>query len=299
MPRSPPRSRTSRRRSLLDALATLTAEQREAFLLREITGLSYDEIAAADGLDRRVRADAAVPRAADAPRRARPAARVRRAPPADDAVLPLESFSLTPRAAGAVGAAVVAVSVSASVPAGLAPRPRARLRRVSSPSVRLPRRRRSRRRSPPRGRNRRRHGRLFLRSDAPRRRLRSLSPSSLRARRRRCRPDSSARAGGTATRAQARTGARRVRHRRRCPGVAGGACGVASAARGVAGGACALGPAALGARAGRRATARGGRRGGRRLGRRPAAASAASRPGAARTVTRGEAERVTLPPDCP
>ena len=74
--------------SLLEALATLTTEQREAFLLREITGLSYDEIAAADGLDRRLRADAAVPRAADAPQRARPAARVRRALPADDAVLP-------------------------------------------------------------------------------------------------------------------------------------------------------------------------------------------------------------------
>ena len=110
-------------RALVEALATLTTEQREAFLLREITGLSYDEIALQMG--------STVASVQMLLFRARRTLRNELDPPhVFGALLPLttlfsrfESFSLTPRAAGAVGAAVVAVSVSASVPAGADPAP--------------------------------------------------------------------------------------------------------------------------------------------------------------------------------
>ena len=103
--------------ALLEALARLTAEQREAFLLREIAGLSYDEIAE--------RMDSTVASVQMLLFRARKSLREELEPPhALGAFLPLasllsrvESFSLTPRAAGAIGAAALAVGVSASVPA--------------------------------------------------------------------------------------------------------------------------------------------------------------------------------------
>jgi RNA polymerase sigma-70 factor (ECF subfamily) len=103
--------------ALLDALAMLTVEQREAFLLREIRGLSYDEIAQ--------RTDSTVASVQMLLFRARKTLRDELEPPqVQGALLPLatllsraEAFSLTPRVAGAIGAAVVAVSVSASVPA--------------------------------------------------------------------------------------------------------------------------------------------------------------------------------------
>ena len=109
--------------SLLEALATLTTEQREAFLLREITGLSYDEIAQQMG--------STVASVQMLLFRARRTLRAELEPPqVYGALFPLttlfarfESFSLAPRAAGAVGAAVVAVSVSASVPASADPAP--------------------------------------------------------------------------------------------------------------------------------------------------------------------------------
>ena len=108
---------------LLDALATLTTEQREAFLLREITGLSYEEIAQQMG--------STVASVQMLLFRARRSLRAELEPPqAYGALFPLttlfarlESFSLAPKAAGAVGAAVVAVSVSASVPASADPAP--------------------------------------------------------------------------------------------------------------------------------------------------------------------------------
>ena len=103
--------------ALLDALATLTPEQREAFLLREITGLSYGEIAQ--------RTDSTVASVQMLLFRARKTLRDELEPPhVHRALLPLttllsrfEALSLTPRAAGAVGAAALAVGVSASVPA--------------------------------------------------------------------------------------------------------------------------------------------------------------------------------------
>ena len=103
--------------ALLDALATLTAEQREAFLLREITGLSYDEIAE--------RTDSTVASVQMLLFRARKTLREELEPPAGvSAYLPLatllsrfEGLSVAPRAAGAGGAAALAVSVGASVPA--------------------------------------------------------------------------------------------------------------------------------------------------------------------------------------
>ena len=103
--------------ALLDALATLTAEQREAFLLREITGLSYGEIAE--------RTDSTVASVQMLLFRARKTLREELEPPqAHRAYLPLasvlsrfEALSLTPRAVGAVGAAALAVGVSASIPA--------------------------------------------------------------------------------------------------------------------------------------------------------------------------------------
>jgi RNA polymerase sigma-70 factor (ECF subfamily) len=109
--------------ALLDALAMLTAEQREAFLLREIRGLSYGEIAQ--------RTNSTVASVQMLLFRARKTLRDELEPPqVQGALLPLatllsraEAFSLTPRVAGAIGAAVVAVSVSASVPASADPPP--------------------------------------------------------------------------------------------------------------------------------------------------------------------------------
>jgi RNA polymerase sigma-70 factor (ECF subfamily) len=103
--------------ALLDALARLTAEQREAFLLREITGLSYAEIAQ--------RMDSTVGSVQMLLFRARATLRDELEPPQrHGAFLPLatvlsrfEPFGLTPRAVGAVGAAALALGVSASVPA--------------------------------------------------------------------------------------------------------------------------------------------------------------------------------------
>lgn len=103
--------------ALLDALATLPTEQRKAFLLREIRGFSYDEIAQ--------RTDSTVASVQMLLFRARKTLRDELEPPhVHGAFFPLatllsraEAFSLTPRVAGAIGAAVVAVSVSASVPA--------------------------------------------------------------------------------------------------------------------------------------------------------------------------------------
>jgi RNA polymerase sigma-70 factor (ECF subfamily) len=105
--------------SLLAALELLTAEQREAFLLREITGLSYDEIAE--------RMDSTVASVQMLLFRARKTLRDELEPPhVYGALFPLttlfsrfESFSMTPRAAGAIGATVLAVGVSASVPASV------------------------------------------------------------------------------------------------------------------------------------------------------------------------------------
>ena len=211
--------------SLLEALATLTTEQREAFLLREITGLSYDEIAAADGLDRRLGADAAVPRAADAPRRARAAARVRRALPADDAVLP-------PR-----------VVQPGAESGGRSRRGRGRGERERQ----RPGQRRSRAREPGSDASRRGRSRLpapapvtapaaatrakqaparkpFLRSDAPRRRLRSPSPFSPRLQPATAAPGpdpapaarTSASSRPTRNPSTSRNRRARARHRRRC-----------------------------------------------------------------------------------
>jgi RNA polymerase sigma-70 factor (ECF subfamily) len=126
--------------ALLEALATLTTEQREAFVLREITGLSYDEIAE--------QMDSTVASVQMLLFRARRTLRNELEPPhAWGALFPLttlfsrlESFSLAPRAAGAVGAAVVAVSVSAGVPpsADTAPARPAPTRHVAVGSVAAP-----------------------------------------------------------------------------------------------------------------------------------------------------------------
>jgi len=103
--------------ALLDALASLPTEQRSAFLLREITGLSYDEIAE--------RTDSTVGSVQMLLFRARKTLRDQLDPPqAHGAFLPLatllsrfEAFSFTPRAAAAVGATALVMGVSASVPA--------------------------------------------------------------------------------------------------------------------------------------------------------------------------------------
>jgi RNA polymerase sigma-70 factor (ECF subfamily) len=102
--------------ALLEALATLTAEQREAFLLREVVGLSYEEIAERMG--------STIASVQMLLFRARKTLRQELEPPqAQGAYLPLtwlfsrfDALSLTPRAAGAVGAAALAVGVGASVP---------------------------------------------------------------------------------------------------------------------------------------------------------------------------------------
>lgn len=109
--------------ALLEALESLTSEQREAFLLREITGLSYDEIA-----DRTGSTVASVQMLLF---RARKTLRDELEPPhVHGALVPLatfysrfEAFGLTPRAAGAVGAAVLAIGVSPSAPAKADPPP--------------------------------------------------------------------------------------------------------------------------------------------------------------------------------
>jgi RNA polymerase sigma-70 factor (ECF subfamily) len=103
--------------ALVDALATLPIEQRSAFLLREISGLSYDEIAE--------RTDSTVGSVQMLLFRARKTLRDQLEPPqVHGAFLPLatllqrtEALSFAPRAAGAIGAAALAVGVSASVPA--------------------------------------------------------------------------------------------------------------------------------------------------------------------------------------
>ena len=103
--------------ALVNALETLTEEQREAFLLREITGLSYDEIA--------VRTGGTVGSVQMLLFRARKTLRDELEPPhVQQLLLPLttlfsrfEVIALTPRAAGALGAVVLAVGVSASGPA--------------------------------------------------------------------------------------------------------------------------------------------------------------------------------------
>ena len=146
----------------------------------------------------------------------------------------LESFSLTPRAAGAVGAAVVAVERErqragqcrsrahepGSDAAGRG-RPRCCARTGRGAGAR------------PRGRNRCRRGRLLLRSDAPRAKAPipvAVQPAA-QSGRHRCRPDSSARAGRPAARAAARAGAHACDTAGAARGIAGGACGVAGASR--------------------------------------------------------------------
>jgi RNA polymerase sigma factor (sigma-70 family) len=102
--------------ALMDALAALTTEQREAFLLREITGLSYDEIAR--------RMDSTVASVQMLLFRARKTLRDELdPPPALGAFVPLatlfsriEALSLRPRAVGAVGASVLAIGVGATAP---------------------------------------------------------------------------------------------------------------------------------------------------------------------------------------
>jgi RNA polymerase sigma-70 factor, ECF subfamily len=102
--------------SLLDALATLTAEQREAFLLREIAGRSYEEIARLT--------DSTVASVQMLLFRARRTLRKELEPPEVHGVLvPLatlagrfEGFGVAPRVAGAVGAAVLTFGVGAGVP---------------------------------------------------------------------------------------------------------------------------------------------------------------------------------------
>lgn len=105
--------------ALLDALGSLTPEQRDAFLLREIAGLSYDEIAARTG--------STVGSVQMLLFRARKALREELEPPQVRPLLvPLltlfsraEHLGAVPRAAGALGALAVAVGlgVGSSVPA--------------------------------------------------------------------------------------------------------------------------------------------------------------------------------------
>jgi RNA polymerase sigma-70 factor (ECF subfamily) len=136
--------------ALLDALAELPAEQREAFLLREIAGLSYDEIAG--------RTEATVPAVQMLLFRARRTLRQLVEPPHVRSVfLPfpawlasfssrLDAVSVTPRAAGAAGAVVLAVAgAGAGITAGAGePEPPANraapapLRAVEAPRVKAP-----------------------------------------------------------------------------------------------------------------------------------------------------------------
>ena len=109
--------------ALLEALANLTDEQRETFLLREISGLSYDEIAERTG--------STVASVQMLLFRARKTLRKELEPPQVHGVLvPLatlfsrfEAVNLSPRVAVAVGATVLAVGVSASQPAKADPPP--------------------------------------------------------------------------------------------------------------------------------------------------------------------------------
>ncbi|MDQ3067673.1 MAG: RNA polymerase sigma factor, partial [Actinomycetota bacterium] len=97
--------------ALLEALETLTTDQRQAFLLREITGLSYEEIADRTG--------STVGSVQMLLFRARRALRHELDPPnVNGALLPLaslfsrfEALRGAPRVAGAIGAAALAVGV--------------------------------------------------------------------------------------------------------------------------------------------------------------------------------------------
>lgn len=109
--------------ALLEALGSLTDEQRTAFLLREIAGLSYDEIATRTG--------STVGSVQMLLFRARSTLRNELEPPQVHPLLvPIatlfhrfEGVGLAPRAVGAVGAAAVAVGIGSSVPAKADPEP--------------------------------------------------------------------------------------------------------------------------------------------------------------------------------
>ena len=228
-------------RSLLEALATLPTEQREAFLLREINGLSYDEIAQQMG--------STVASVQMLLFRARRTLRDELDPPqVYGALFPLttlfsrfESFSLTPRAAGAVGAAVVAVSVSVSAAFRRAPTPcpRARLRRGSSRSVAVAaptpvKAPAAATRAKPAPARKAVHQKRRAAAKAPI--PVAVQPASRADQLPRPRSSAASRPPRNPSRSPSRPV--RVRHRRRCRGIAGGACGVAGAACGVAGVPC-------------------------------------------------------------
>jgi RNA polymerase sigma factor (sigma-70 family) len=110
--------------ALVDALRELTPEQRDAFLLREIAGLSYDEIAERMG--------SSVASVQMLLFRARKALRNELEPPAVrmPAFAPLATLltrfqgaGALPRAAGAAGAVAVAVGVASDLPARADPAP--------------------------------------------------------------------------------------------------------------------------------------------------------------------------------
>jgi RNA polymerase sigma-70 factor (ECF subfamily) len=109
--------------ALLDALHSLTDEQRRAFLLREIAGLSYDEIASRTGstvasvqmLLFRARKSL---RSELEPRRLHPLLA-----PLTSFMSRFEGLGSAPRAAGAIGAAAVAIGVGSSGPAQADPQP--------------------------------------------------------------------------------------------------------------------------------------------------------------------------------
>ena len=99
------------------ALATLAENQRKVFLLRELGGFSYGEIASSARHLRAGRADAALPRAPEAARRARPSGSARLG-----GLIPVPHWLLgladrvpagfaVPRVAGLVAASVIAAGV--------------------------------------------------------------------------------------------------------------------------------------------------------------------------------------------
>lgn len=101
--------------AIVDALAVLPQQQREVFVLREVAGLSYDEIAS--------RTDATVPSVQMALHRARKSLRARLDQQRAGLLVPLpgwlsavwsraEAFALAPRAAGAAGAIAIAIGAS-------------------------------------------------------------------------------------------------------------------------------------------------------------------------------------------
>ena len=121
-------------KSLAEALASLPAEQRRVFLLREILGLSYDEIADQAGSTVAsiqmllFRARRSLREQLDPPTATRRPVFVPPAELADRALLACEARVLTPRAAGALGAAVLTVAgASVAVPV-----PQAGIRDASS-----------------------------------------------------------------------------------------------------------------------------------------------------------------------